>query len=145
MRRGLPLSCDATVVTPISGNGMPRGGTSNQNGRLLDIAQEDNDGNYAEVIASGLGCLLCLGCEVFGRWSSQCVPLVPDLARERTRGMHPRVRRGIALSLQHRWWGILFMSLQKTVARVVLRDEGEDLHEALLEPIPGTADLVVVP
>ena len=66
------------------------------------------------------------------------------LVRERTRMLHPRVRRGTALSLQHRWWGILSTSLQRAVAQAILRDAGSDLHTALLEPIPGLADLVAV-
>ena len=69
--------------------------------------------SYGEVLSTGLDALLCLGCEVYGRWSDQCVVLVPDLARERTRGLHPRVQRGTALALQHRWWDILGMALQK--------------------------------
>ena len=67
------------------------------------------------------------------------------LVRERSRLLHPRVRRGTALSLQHRWWGILSVTLQKAVARAILREAGEDLYESLLEPIPGIADLPVVP
>ena len=31
------------------------------------------------------------------RWSTQCVDLVPALARERCRGLHPRIWRGAAL------------------------------------------------
>ena len=59
--------------------------------------------------------------------------------------MHPRVRRGIALALQHRWWGLLSIALQRAVARAILRDEGGDLADALLEPCVGLADLAVVP
>ena len=57
--------------------------------------------------------LLCLGAEVFGRWSAQCIKFAPALARERSRGLNPRIRRGVALSLQHRWWCILGIALQK--------------------------------
>ena len=70
--------------------------------------------------------------------------LVDALVRERTRMLHPRVRRGTALGLQHRWWGILSVSLQKAAARAITRDSGQDLHESLLEPVPGIADLAVV-
>ena len=52
----------------------------------------DNVYTHAEVIESGLGALSSLGCEVYGRWSEQCVKLVPALARERARGVHPRLR-----------------------------------------------------
>ena len=67
------------------------------------------------------------------------------LEGERSRQLHPRIRRGTALSLQHRWWGILSVTLQKAVARAILRETGADLYESLLEPIPEIADLAVVP
>ena len=102
--RGRPLFCATAIVTPISRTGRPRPGTSNRGGRLLEEAERGNNNTYHEVDSSGLGALYSLGAEVYGRWSAQCVELVPALARERARGLHPRVRRGTALGLQHRWW-----------------------------------------
>ena len=97
------------------------------------------------MLSTGLGALLCLGCEVYGRWGEQCVKLVPELARVRTRGLHPRVRRGTALALQHRWWGILGIALQKSVAEMVVNAEaGADLATGGLEPCPDLADLEVI-
>ena len=145
VHRGLVLFCDATIISPISGNGSARAGTSNADGRLLEHAQADNDAIYREVIASGLGSLLCLGCEVYGRWSAQSVKLVPALAREYCRGLHPRVRRGTALALQHRWWGLLGVALQKSVAHMVLNaDAGDDLYTGQLEPMPALSELEIV-
>ena len=112
---------------------------------MLEQAQRDNDAIYNEVVTSGLGELLCLGAEVFGRWSEQCIKLVPALARERSRGLNPRIRRGVALSLQHRWWCILGIALQKAVAHIVLNSSaGADLVTTLLEPAPGIAELMAV-
>ena len=140
--RGLPLFCDVTVLSPITATGVARPGTSNQGGRLLTNAEADNNDIYWDVTSTGLGELFCLGCEVYGRWSRQCVDLVPKLARERTRGLHVRVRRGIALSLQHRWWGILGLALQRSVAHVVLSSAaGVDLVTTGLEPTPAVGDL----
>ena len=65
--RGLPLFCDATIISPISRNGRPRGGTSNRGGRLLDEAERANNNTYWEVENSGLGALYCLGVETYGR------------------------------------------------------------------------------
>ncbi len=108
-------------------------------------AQTDIVQVYHEVISSGLGTLLCLGCEVYGRWSQQCVDLVPALARERSRGLHPRIRRGVALSLQNRWWGILGVALQNAVAHCIMNSSaGVDLVTTLSEPIAHTADLMAV-
>ena len=131
--------CSRTYLS--GGNGAPRGGTINQGGRLLEIAERTNNTTYHEVLNSGLGSLQCLGYEVFGRWSSQCIALVPALARERCRGLHPRICRGAAVGLQHRWWGILGVALQRAVANVVLNPESADLSRMQLEPMPSLADL----
>ena len=140
---GLPLFCDATVVSPITGRGQPRGGTSNRGGGLLERAEHDNDNTYADVTSSGLGSLQCLGAEVYGKWGAQSVALVPCLAHERTRDLHRRVRHGAALGLQHRWWEILGLALQRAVARCAL-GPGGDLPYTPQEQVCPLADLEVI-
>ena len=141
--RGLQLFCDVTVISPITGRGHARGGTSNRGGRLLEIAQRENDSTYSEVASSGLGSLQCLGAEVFGRWGMQNVALVPTLAHGRCRDLHARLREGAALGLQHRWWGILGLALQRAVARRAL-GPGGDLPYTPQEPPCPLADLDVI-
>ena len=111
---------------------------------MLQTDDNDNTQTYAPVADSGLGAVHCLGCEAYGRWRAAAVKLVRDLVRERSRLLLPHVRRGTALGLQHRWRGILPISLQKCVERGMLEDDTVDLHEALLEPIPGLADLPIL-
>ena len=131
--QGVPFLCDVTVVSPITRRGQARPGTSNRGGTLLEQAEHTNNTTYPEVTESGLGALECLGAEVYGRWGNQCVALIPALAREHTRDMHSRIRRGALLGYQHRWWGILGLALQKAVARGILQDVG-DLPETFLSP-----------
>merc|ERR1711966_418032 len=100
-------------------------------------------GTYREVLDSGLGSLQCLGAEVYGKWGHQYVRLVPALAREYTATLHPRIRRGMALGLQHRWWGILGVALQSAVARGVLH-HAADLPQVLREAAPSLTDLEMV-
>ena len=142
--RGLPLFCDGTVLSPLTYCSQPRPGTSNTGGRLLEIATAENNANYHEVVDSGLGVLYSLGAEVFGRWSTQAVALLPELARERSRGMHPRLRRSTALGLLHRWSGILAIGLQRGVSHIVAHDFGADLIRTQLEPCTLLADLASV-
>ena len=79
---------------------------------------------------------------MFGRWGEQSVELVPILARERFRGVHVRLRRGTALLLQRRWWGILGIGLQRGVVHVMYHHSGTDLVRSQLEPATSLADLV---
>ena len=130
------------MLTPLTTFGQARTGTSNRGGALLESAQRSYDDTYPEVVRSGLGALYCLGAEVFGRCSEQPIQLVPALARERTRGVHPRHRRCTALLLQRRWWGILGIALQRSVAHTALYcGNGADLATGALEPVPWLADI----
>ena len=139
--RGLPLFCDVTVLSPITGLCEPRPGTSNAGGNLRASATSENNSTYNVVIHSGLGALYCLGAEVFGRWSAQAVKLIPELARECSRGLHPRLHRSTALGLQHRWSGILAIGSQRGVSHIVASDFGADLVRTQLEPCLDLADL----
>ena len=96
------------------------------------------------MLDSGLGALYSLGHEVYGRWSHQAVELMPRLARERARGLHPRLRRGVALGFQARWTGIIAIAVQKAVAHARIRCTGADLATNLLEEAPFVADLAMV-
>lgn len=123
------------VLSPLSRIGAPRGGTSHRGGSLLEQADVDHNRTYEEVISSGLRDLLCLGREVLGRWSLQSAQMLPELAQERSRGLHPRIRWGIAAALQDRWWGIFEIALQRAVAHCVLHaDVGANLVTTLLAP-----------
>ena len=140
---GLPLFCDITVLSPLSHSGRPRPGTSNAGGRLLERAQTENDRTYEVVTRSGLGSLQCLGFEVFGRWGKQGAELLPKLATEKARGMHPRLRKGAALAYQRRWAGLISIGLMRAVAASARRGEGADLATVLLEPLPSFADIAL--
>ena len=145
VEHGVPLFCDVTVLSPITRIGEARPGTSNRGGRLLETAHQDNEDNYRPVVDSGIASLKCLGCEVFGRWSADCVQMVPAMALQRTKGLHVRVRRGLALALQRRWWGVLSIALQKAVANQVqnFASGGADLFVLASEEPTFLADLDV--
>ena len=110
----------------------------------METARHDNDSIYREVWQSGLGALYCLGAETYGRWGQQAIKLVPELCREATRGLHVRVRRGTALLLQRRWFGILGIGLQRGISHIIANNEGADLIRTQLEPAAFFADLVAI-
>ena len=141
---GRPLFCDVTIISPVTHQGQARPGTSNIGGALLVAAERENNDTYFEVPLTGLGKLISLGSEVYGRWSTACVELVPALARRRASNLHPRIRQGTALSLQDRWWGILAIALQTSVSRAVLEDVGADLFVTLSEPPAPVAELPIL-
>ena len=70
--------------------------------------------------------------------------MLPKLAREKARVVHPRLRKGAALAYQRRWAGLVSVALMRAVAAAALRSEGADLATTLLEPQPSFADLVLL-
>ena len=135
--RGLPLMCDVTVISPVTGTGCARASASTIDGGVFHAARRQNNRNYAEVTSSGLGCLCALDAEVYGRWRTNPLWIVLSLARERARGLPRRIRRGVRLRLESRWWGILSIGVQRLVAHACLRRHGVDLGNAIGEhPVP---------
>ena len=128
-------------MTVITGAGAARPGCLTRDGGALRRAERQNLTDYEEVTTSRLGRLCCLGVEVFGRWSSDPLDLIPKLARERTRGMLKRIRVGTMMALQHRWWGLLGWAVQRAVVQAGTCNDGEDLAWVCSEPMPFIADL----
>ena len=139
--RGLPLFCDVTVISPVTGRGRARPSATTINGGVLNNARRQNNRNYAEVISSGLGCLCALDTEVYGRWGTDPLWLIPALARERSRGLPVRIRRGTQMRLQTRWWAILAVGVQRLVAHACLRTYGADITNGIGEHPLSIADL----
>ena len=70
-----------------SRQGLARPGATLRDGALLERAHRDNDSNYPEVAAQGLGRLCCLSVEVYGRWGADPLDIVPAMARARAEGL----------------------------------------------------------
>ena len=81
--------------------------------------------------------------EVYGRWHEPCTKVLIDLARERSRGLPPSVRKGLCLKFISRWSSLIAVALQRSVADAALRNTGEDIATTLLEPIPSVSAIIV--
>ena len=88
-----------------------------------------------------MGCLCALDAEVFGRWGADPLWIVPALAREHSRGAPQRIRFGVNMRLQQRWWSILSIGVQRLVAQACLRSHGADLNTVIGEHPISIADL----
>ena len=68
--RGLPLLCDVTCVSPVTGRGTARSGAAGYDGAVVSAAQRHcHEVDYPEVGPSRNGRLFSLVVEVFRRWS----------------------------------------------------------------------------
>ncbi len=61
---GRVLFCDATVRSPLKGNGQPHPRAATKNGAVLRRAKQDKEKKYRDLVSSPLAELLVLACEV---------------------------------------------------------------------------------
>jgi hypothetical protein len=118
--QGVPLCCDSTMVSPIQSNGraIPRAAASD--GVALERALRRKRATYAELVDSAYGQLVVLACEVGGRWSEDCLRLVRTAAKYRSRGAPHLLRTSARAAWQNRWWSILSVAAQSSLANTLL-------------------------
>ena len=68
--------------------------------------------------------LTVLACETGGRWHETARGMVSRLVHTRTQTVHPILRRAAALAYTRRWWSLLSVALQHTVAMSLLDKPG---------------------
>ena len=65
-----------------------------------------------------------LACETGGRWRATARNTVKRLVATRTQAVPPILRRAAALAYHRRWWSLLSVALQRTVATSLLDHPG---------------------
>ena len=144
VNRDVPVLCDVTCVSPVTGSGHVRGGCLSVDGGAVEAARRHcRNVDYPEVVASNAACLYSLGVEVFGRWGSDSLTLVRAAARSCVTGLPRRVRLSTQTRLLRRWWGLFGLATQRVVARTVTLGRSADLGRDLLERPVRVADLPV--
>ena len=139
---GLPLFCDVTCVSPVTGLGDAVSGCiETAGGATRRASRHCHVVDYPDVNSSGLARLVSLGVEVFGHWSEDSLWIVRTAARARSAELSTRVRRGTELRLLRRWFGLLGVATQRFCARALLFGSGSDVPSDLAERVPGLADL----
>ena len=126
---GKPLFCDATMVSPLKGNGRPISRAHLTDGRALEKANHRNAfRDYPDVHNSSEAKLLCLGVETFGRWDPHCIRLIRELVKYRSLFCPILLQKAARHAWQCRWWAIMSTSVQTLVADSILRETGSDLY-----------------
>ena len=131
-RRGLPLFCDVTIVSPLTRNGVTRSGARRADGAVVAAAARRKHGHYSDVGASGVAAFVVLGSEVYGRWGAEAIKLVSELAGLKAQTATPLLRQSARAAWTSRWWGILSVGVQRAIGEALLCPGGADL-------IPGSS------
>ena len=123
--RGIPLLCDATMVSPLTSYGVPRPKACTIPGVCLEKAEKPKQKKYHEATQAGEVQLVTLACEVGGRWSPTCIQMVSELAKHKASAEPFRLRRAAEFAWHARWWSLLSVSAQRAVAASLLAVEGK--------------------
>jgi hypothetical protein len=113
---GLPLCCDATMVSPLRADGQPHPRTDSNDGVALDAATRRKRRTYRELGSGRYGKLLVLSCEVGGRWGPDSLKLVAQLAKQKARAAPALLRGAARAAWLARWWGLLSVAAQSALA-----------------------------
>ena len=127
MRHGIPLACDVTVVSPLHAIGDARPRAAVESVALAD-AEDLKHKTYPELVKSPKCQLVVLACEIGGRWSDTCCWLIKNLAEFRSEKAPPRLRRATARAWEARWWGMLSVAVQDSLAATLVDDAPHLLH-----------------
>jgi len=115
-RDGVPLCCDASMVSPLDRAGRPIPRAASTNAVAIARAEQRKRRRYPELINSPYGRLVVLACEVGGRWNEAALALVAQLAREKCRNAPALLRQAARASWLVRWWGLLSVAAQSALA-----------------------------
>ena len=96
---GLPIFGDASVVSPLHGDGTLWGQSASTNGVALQRTRARHEGTYQEICISDKAVFLLLGAEVGGRLSHEALRVLGQLAAVKARDA-PELLRGHA---RHLW------------------------------------------
>ena len=101
-----------TLVSPLTREGRPQPSAASRDGAAIAVAERRKRAAYPELLRPGPQRLCVLACEAGG--------LVTQLARLRAQRA-PAALRGVAKQgWLRRWWGLLSVALQSTLAATLL-------------------------
>ena len=114
--QGVPLACDATLVSPLHADGTVWDHADAEDGCAIARAEEAKRTTYPELVASSRCRLVVLACETGGRWSKTCAALIRALAAQRSLEAAPQLRAAARFAWASRWWAMLGVAQQSALA-----------------------------
>merc|ERR1711966_519906 len=95
--QGQQIAIDATLVSPLTREGMPRLRSHLVDGAALVDAQRNKERTYHDVVCARRCHLLIAGIETGGRWSIEFSHFIRHLAKARAAACPPLVRKSMAV------------------------------------------------
>ena len=112
LKRGAQLAVDITLRSPVCADGRPRPGAHCKDGAVANGARADKERKYPELLA-GRCSLVVVALETGGRWSTEALEFIDDLARAKSREAPPLLRFSTSLAYRRRWLRMLSVAAGK--------------------------------
>ena len=141
LHRGVPLGVDVTMVSPLHADGSVWLGAADTAGTAISRAELCKERTYPELVDSTVLRLVTVACETGGRWNSATATLLRDLAYARSRDAPPRLRHSAAVGWQRRWWAMIAVTAQDSLAATLI-DDGVILLDGREGAMPCLAEVV---
>jgi len=126
--KGMPLICDASLVSPLKANGDARPRAAHEPGVAIASIEDTKAKTYPELVTSNQCKFLVLAGEVGGRWSDTTCRLIRDLATAKSEDAAPRLRKSAAFAWENRWWSMISVATQNALAATLVDDAPHMLH-----------------
>ena len=121
LHAGVQLAIDTTLVGALRGDATARRGAAVTDGVALAAARRRKERRYPELVGPGARSrLVVLGVEVGGRFSAETTGFLGALAKAKSRGAVPLLRKRAEWSWRLRWGSILSCAAARAVASSLL-------------------------
>ena len=140
LHHGSQLVVDITLRSALTAQGLPCPGAASTNGSVFHRARRDKERKFHELVEGERCRLIVVSLETGGRWSSEAVDFVNDLARALARTEHPPLRGSAFFAWRRLWTRMVAVSCARAcassfVSTLSVSPEGQDGHA------PDLADL----
>ena len=136
--QGLPLICDASLVSPLKANGVAHPRAAHESRVAIANIEITKTTTYPELVTSNHCKFPVLAGEVGGRWNDTTCRLIRDLPTATSEDTAPRLA---AFAWQNRWWNMISVVTQNALAATLVDDAQHTLHawEGTAPPLHGEA------
>ena len=139
---GAQLAVDVTLRCALDSAGQPRPHAATTDGAVLEQAREDKERTYQELVGSSRCKLVVVGVETGGRWSSEAVAFVRQLAYARARDAPAFLQFATTGAWERRWTRMLSCacaaSFAASLVEPAIDSACRELHAG---PVPSVAEL----
>ena len=132
--RGAQLVVNVTLVSPVRRNGRPQPRADTIDGAQMLEARKRKERTYQEIVHSRRCELVVLAMEIGGRWSEEATTFVRLLAKSKARSFPRILRKSIQAAFMHRWFGMISVAAQRSLACTLLDVPFEETTERSEEP-----------